>query len=123
MFTLALGLVLSAHTPAFACDDKESAEAGHSGEKKACPLPTAETTAAVPASGTHVALNVSGMHCGGCANSVHTALMAVPGVAGAQVDLQTGVVQVAYDAAKTTPDKLVAAVAALGEFSAKLATN
>lgn len=123
MLTLALGLVLSAHSPALACDDKGSADAAHAGEKKSCPLPSAEATAALPAGGTRVALNVSGMHCGGCATSVHTALMGVTGVSGAQVDLQTGVVQVAFDAAKTSPDKLVAAVAALGEFSAKLATN
>ena len=49
--------------------------------------------------------------------------MGVQGVTGAQVDLQTGVVQVSYDASKATTDKMLAAVSALGEFSVKLATN
>ncbi len=122
MIAFALALHLSAS--AFACDPaKEAAEAAAGGEKKSCALPSAETTAPVPTAGTHVALNVSGMTCGGCANSVHAALMGVEGVTGAQVDLKTGVVQVAYDAAKANPDKLLAAVAALSEFQVKLATN
>ena len=66
---------------------------------------------------------VTGMHCGDCANAVHTALMGVDGVTGAQVEMTTGVVQVAYDSAKATPEKLLAAVSALKEFQVKLATN
>jgi copper chaperone CopZ len=129
MIAVTLSLFLSFHptlsapliSSAFACGDK--AEAAASGAKKACHLPSAEATAAVPTAGTHVALAVSGMTCGGCATSVHTALMGVEGVTGAQVDLQTGVVQVSYDAGKATTDKMLAAVSALGEFSVKLATN
>lgn len=129
MIAVTLSLFLSFHptlsapliSSAFACDGKESASAH--GEKKACHLPSAEATAAVPTAGTHVALAVSGMTCGGCATSVHTALMGVEGVTGAQVDLQTGVVQVSYDTAKATTEKMLAAVSALGEFSVKLATN
>ena len=120
MLTVALSLFLGLHSfmpsplmsSAFACGDK--AEAAASGEKKACHLPSAEATAAVPTAGTHVALAVSGMTCGGCANSVHTALMGVEGVTGAQVS---------YDTAKATTEKMLAAVSALGEFSVKLATN
>jgi copper chaperone CopZ len=129
MFTVALSLFLGLHSTvpsplmssAFACDDKEAAAA--KGEKKACHLPSAEVTAAVPTAGTHVALAVSGMTCGGCATSVHTALMGVEGVTGAQVDLPTGVVQVSYDAGKATPEKMLAAVSALGEFTVKLAAK
>ena len=82
-----------------------------------------ETTLRMRAGRTHVALNVTGMHCGSCANAVHAALMKVDGVTGAQVDMTTGIVQVAYDAAKANPDKLLAAVTALSEFTVKLATN
>lgn len=122
MLTLALALHLaSMSTPALACDGEEGKEAA--GEKKGCELPSAETMAPVPAGGTHVALTVTGMHCGSCANAVHAALMKVDGVTGAQVMLDTGAVQVAYDAKKVTTDKLLAAVTALGEFQVKLATN
>ena len=117
MLAFALALHLSAS--AFACDGDED----EAGGKKSCPMPAAETTAAVPTTGTHVALTVTGMHCGGCANAVHEALMGVDGVTGAQVVLETGAVQVAYDAKKVTTDKLLAAVTALGEFQVKLATN
>jgi copper chaperone CopZ len=40
----------------------------------------------------------------------------------ASVDVAAGKAEVAYDAAKTSPDKLVAAVAGTG-FSATLAAN
>lgn len=116
-------LALNVASPSFACDPATEAAAAAGGAKKSCALPTAETTAAVPAAGTHVALNVTGMTCGGCANSVHAALMGVEGVTGAQVDIKTGIVQVAYDSAKANPEKLLAAVAALNEFKAALATN
>ncbi len=129
---LIVSLLLSVSAPAFACD-KEAATASHTdaahteasatGEKKSCPLATAAVTAAVPAQGTHVALNVKGMTCGGCATSVHTALMGVDGVTGASVDFTTGNVQVAYDSSKANPEKLLAAVVALKSFEAKLATN
>lgn len=128
---MVLSLVLALATPAFACDgakstakhtDTETAakHASGSGEKKSCGLPAAETTAALPASGSKVAIAVTGMHCGGCANTVHAALMKVDGVTGAQVDLATGNVQVAYDAAKANPDGLLAALAPLSEFKAAL---
>lgn len=118
---LALAIALHLSSSAFACDGEEGAAAA--GGKKSCPLPAAETTAAVPAGGAHVALTVSGMHCGSCADAVHAALMKVDGVTGAQVMLDTGAVQVAYDAKKASPDKLLAAVSALGEFQVKLAAN
>lgn len=121
---IALALALNLASPAFACDGHAAAAAAtEGGEKKKCDMPTAETVAPVPAAGAHVALNVTGMHCGSCANTVHAALMKVDGVTGAQVDMTTGIVQVAYDAAKANPDKLLAAVTALSEFTVKLATN
>ncbi len=121
-FALALHLASSALPTARACDDGDDATAS-TGEKKSCPLPDPATTAALPAGGTHVALAVTGMKCGGCANEVHASLMGVDGVLGAQVVLDTGAVNVAYDPKKVSTDKLLAAVASSGEFQAKLAKN
>ena len=122
MLTLALALQLSGS--ALACDGHDKAA---SGSAKGCPMAaaeaTAKVTAPVPTAGAHVALTVSGMTCASCANAVHAALMKVEGVTGAQVLVDSGAVQVAYDAAKANPEKLLAAVTAIGEFTAKLATN
>lgn len=123
---LALSLALST---ALACpgDDAShtaAATTATSGEKSGCPLSaSASTVAALPADGTHGFLTVSGMHCGTCADKVHAALLAVPGVKGAKVDLATKRVEVAYDAASTNMDKLVAAVDKTGQFTAQVATN
>lgn len=81
-----------------------------------CPMPT--TTAALPAEGTHVTLTVSGMTCGGCASNIQTALLKVEGVKGAVVDHEKGTAAIAYDDKKTDPAKLVAAINALGKYSA-----
>lgn len=129
MTALLLSAVLS--TSAWACPDEagtahaSTEAAAASGEKKAgCQMPSAEaTTAALPADGTHAFLAVSGMHCGACADKVHTALMAVPGVKGAKVDLAANKVEVAFDAGKTSLDKLVAAVATNTSFTASVAKN
>lgn len=122
MIALALALHLSGS--AFACEGHDKAA---SGSGKGCPMAaaeaTAQVTAPVPTSGAHVALTVSGMTCASCASVVHAALMKVDGVTGAQVLVETGAVQVAYDAAKANPEKLLAAVTAIGEFTVKLATN
>jgi copper chaperone CopZ len=115
---LLLSMMLGAPI-ALACDGEEGhAEAGK--EEKGgehCKMPSSETTAALPADGTHTTMTVSGMHCGACADKVHTALMQVPGVKGARVDLAAGTVEIAYDAGKTTVEKLKAAVTGVG-FSA-----
>src|SRR4051812_21736465 len=98
-------LILSAslYAPAaLACDDdKGEAQGEH------CELPSAETTAALPHGGTHVTLAVAGMSCGSCADAVHAALMKVDGVSGARVDLAGNSVEVAYNAKKTSLDKLI----------------
>lgn len=101
---------------AFACDGEEGHAEGKSGEH--CKMPSAESTAALPAGGTHTTMKVSGMTCGMCADKVHAALMQVPGVTGARVDLTAGTVEIAYDASKTTLDKLKAAVSGAGPFAA-----
>lgn len=67
-----------------------------------------------------VKLNVTGMHCGGCANSVGAALRAVPGVQEASVSLTEASAQVVMDASVASPEDLIEAVARLN-FSASLA--
>lgn len=67
--------------------------------------------------------NIAGMHCGACADKVQVALMKVEGVKGARIDLATNKAEVSYDPKKTNLDKLVAAVATTGSFTATVATN
>ena len=86
-------------------------------------MPDSSTATALPADGTHVKLEVSGMKCGECADKVKTALNAVDGVTGTSVDLTTGIAEVAYDAKKANTEKLLAAVAATGHFTATVAQN
>lgn len=86
---------------------KPAAEAGNGGgcgcggKKK----PVAETAAV---GGSVVKFRASQMSCGGCANKVKKLLTAVDGVNGVDVDLDTKVVSVSYDAAKTDAGKLQA---------------
>lgn len=124
MTAFILSLAMSS---AYACPEEDahaSATPAAAGEAKAgCHMPSAEaTTAALPADGTHATLAVTGMHCGACADKVHTALIGIDGVKGAKVDLAANKVEIAFDAKKTNLDKLVAAVATTG-FTASVATN
>lgn len=115
---LAFAVSLVASGVALACP-------GGNCDKEHCPMsaaPASDTTAsALPADGKHVKLNVAGMHCGACADKVKTALMGVEGVKGATVDATTGVAEVAYDEKKASNDKLIAAVASTGSYTATLA--
>jgi len=47
-------------------------------------------------------LNVQGMTCGHCVSAITTAVEAVPGVTGVEVDLKAGTVRVAGTAERTT---------------------
>ena len=58
------------------------------------------------ADGSKVTFVISGMSCGSCSTKVVDALNAVDGVVLSAVDYQTGRVEIAYDAAKTTVTKL-----------------
>jgi copper chaperone len=55
-------------------------------------------------------LDIKGMTCMGCVNSVTKVLKATPGVQNAQVTLSPGAARVDYDAAVTTIDQLKSAV-------------
>lgn len=55
-------------------------------------------------------LNVTGMSCMGCVNSVRNLVGALPGVIEVQVDLASGRVEVAHDPALASPDVIRAAI-------------
>ena len=57
-----------------------------------------------------VTLNVSGMTCMGCVNSVKNLVGALPGVAEVRVDLASGRVDVTHDPARATPEAIRAAI-------------
>lgn len=89
-----------------------------------CTMPATQTAAATaPADGAKATLDVSGMTCGSCASKVQTALLGIEGVKAATVDVTTGKAEVTYDAAKTSPDKLAAAITAGGHYTAKVHPN
>jgi copper chaperone CopZ len=57
-----------------------------------------------------IKLNISGMTCDHCADSVLTALHAVPGVVAAEVYMQPGYADVRYDDEKARPEDFTTAV-------------
>jgi copper chaperone len=64
-----------------------------------------------------IRLSIEGMHCGACERRVTNALAGVDGV---RVDsLEVGSAQIKFDAAKTSPDKIAAAVDRIG-FTARV---
>ena len=64
-----------------------------------------------------IKLSIEGMHCGACARRVTNALAGVDGV---RVDsVEVGSAQVKFDAAKTSPGEIKAAVDRIG-FAARV---
>lgn len=61
--------------------------------------------------------------CGMCQTRIEEALMKVKGVKTAQLDLQSNLVAVKYDATQTSPDNLRKAIAAAGYDADKVAAN
>ncbi len=66
-----------------------------------------------------IQLNIGGMTCGGCVNSVTRVLEALDGVESAAVDLAAARADIVYDPAKTNADALIEAVEDAG-FDASL---
>ncbi|MCL6555341.1 MAG: copper ion binding protein [Burkholderiales bacterium] len=62
----------------------------------------------------NITLDVKGMTCGGCANSVKRVLTAIDGVSLVEVDLNTGRVDVNYDPARARPEQLKTAIREAG---------
>jgi len=63
---------------------------------------------------TEITLRISGMHCGGCVNSVKSVLSALPGVERVEVMLDPGQAIVAYDESRLDRSALVQAVSEAG---------
>lgn len=57
-----------------------------------------------------ITLDVKGMSCGGCVNSVKRVVGAIDGVARVDVVLETGKVSVSYDGSKAQPEQFKAAI-------------
>ena len=58
----------------------------------------------------NITLDVKGMTCGGCANSVKRVVGAMNGVSQVDVMLETGKVSIGYDAAQVKPEQLKTAI-------------
>ena len=63
---------------------------------------------------SEIILSVTGMTCGGCVNSVHRVLTALPGVQSVEVTLTPGQARVVYDGARVDRAALVQAVVDAG---------
>ena len=63
---------------------------------------------------TEITLPISGMHCGGCVNSVKSVLSALPGVDRVEVTLEPGQAVVSYDESRVDRAALVQAVGEAG---------
>lgn len=74
----------------------------------------AEIPAATAATMKAVTIPVKGMACMACVGKTKQALRGVPGVTEVEVKLNPGSAIVKYDAAKLTPEKLVAVIKELG---------
>lgn len=61
-----------------------------------------------------IILSVTGMTCGGCVNSVHKVLTALPGVQSADVSLNPGQARVVFDPARVDRVALVQAIVDAG---------
>lgn len=57
-----------------------------------------------------ITLDVKGMSCGGCVNSVKRVVGAIDGVDQVDVSLDAGKVSVSYDAGKAQPEQFKAAI-------------
>jgi Cu+-exporting ATPase len=66
------------------------------------------------ASSAEAALSVSGMNCASCVSHVTQAIAAVPGVQACDVNLARGRATVRFDAARSTPEAIAAAVTDAG---------
>lgn len=59
-------------------------------------------------------LNIEGMTCGGCSNSISKVLSTMAGVSSAEVSLENKQAHIVYDAATVSPEELAAAVVDAG---------
>lgn len=72
---------------------------------------------------TNITLHVEGMTCPSCKAAVKTALLRLPGVRDAKVDVARRSANVEYDASKVSPQQMVTAVNRLGYEATLLASG
>lgn len=92
-------------------------------ERPMTPAPDTVAPAAAPvttADTAKVRLAIKGMTCGSCARTAELALRRVEGVYRAQVSLETATGEVWYDAARTTPEQLIAKLGDLTGYRASV---
>jgi len=77
-------------------------------------LTVAVSISAVPSPAATVTLTISGMHCEGCADGIKAMLKRTEGVMKADVSYEQKQAVVEYDAARTSPEKIMEAVEKLG---------
>ncbi len=111
--SLVIATLLLTSNVALACGGKPCGDCAEAHEE-------AKVEDITKAPGTHVALDVTGMTCGACSKKVTAALKALEGVNAVSVDHETGKAEVAFDAAKTTTDAMIAAIQSLS-FEAAVA--
>ena len=64
-------------------------------------------------------VTITGMHCGGCATGITAMLKRTEGVLKAEVSHEERRAMVAYDPAKTSPEKIVQAIEKMGYKAVK----
>ena len=72
------------------------------------------TASVAAAAAAQLTMTISGMHCGGCATGIAAMLKRTEGVLKADVSYEERRAVVSYDAAKTSPEKIVAAIERMG---------
>lgn len=77
-------------------------------------IEAAVSTDVIALENTTVQIKCTEMSCAGCKKKIKTAIEAVDGVFKADVNLETKVITVTYDDQKTTPDKIIGAIAEVG---------
>ncbi len=78
------------------------------------PASAAAAEAETVPTGAVCQIEVKGMTCGACANSVAKAAQAVPGVSSAQVDWKAGRAVIHYDPRQTNPKAIASAITKAG---------
>jgi copper chaperone CopZ len=102
-----LGGALAASTPAL------------SQSPRACGDETASPNKQTPTDAGRVQIPVVGMTCGGCAKSIHNALLKVDGIYSAEITFESGRAVVAYDKKKVAVDAIVKAIEQAGYKTGK----
>jgi copper chaperone len=98
-FRIARGMILSVAILACACG-------GERGDREAAASAQEEPAA--------ITLALGGMHCQGCADAIHAAIAAAPGVLADSVSFADSSAVVRFRPGETSPEQIIAAVERIG---------